>query len=184
MSEVVAVYGGSFNPPHLGHSLVAAYVMSAHQIDRLIVVPTASHAFNKQLAPFAERMRMCELAMRHLQRIEISDMEAELGGVSRTLTTLEALRRLMPDAQLRLVIGSDLVPQLNSWHQTSDILSLAPLLVVQRSGHETDMTQPAIPEVSSTEVRSRLAQGLDTTGKLCPSVAEYIRQRGLYVDLT
>ena len=79
MSAVVAVYGGSFNPPHLGHSLVAAYVLSAFDIERLLVIPTAAHPFDKQLAPFSDRMNMCKLAMRHLHRIEVSDIEAELG---------------------------------------------------------------------------------------------------------
>lgn len=180
MSEVVAVYGGSFNPPHLGHSLAAAYVLSACRVDRLLVIPTASHAFDKQLAPFEHRLQMCRLATSHLKHVEVSPIESELGGVNRTFSTLTALASRMPNTNLRLVIGSDLVAQLPTWHRTSEILTLAPLLVVQRSGYITDPTLPAIPEVSSTELRARLEQGLDSTGKLCPAVADYIHDHGLY----
>ena len=78
MTRTLAIYGGSFDPPHVAHTLVCAYVLSAHAVDRVIVVPAAQHAFNKPLSPFPHRLRMCELAMRDLQRTEVSAIEANL----------------------------------------------------------------------------------------------------------
>ena len=109
--------------------------------------------------------------------------QGEVRRVGEVVDVAEADDLTVRAARLLKVIGSDLVPEFPTWHRSEDILSLAQLLVVQRSGHVTDSTQLAIPDVSSTEVRDRLAQGLDTSGKLCPLVAQYIKQRGLYVDL-
>lgn len=180
MSECIAVYGGSFNPTHVGHTLLAAYVLAAHEVDRMIVLPTADHAFGKPLAPFEHRMRMCELAMAPLARLEVSDLEARLGGVSRSLRTLQAVQQAHPRAKLRLVIGSDLVSEFPRWHAPHEIEALAPLLVVQRMGFVTDPNALAIPEVSSTELRARLEKGTPVTDLLSPAVAHYIEKYGLY----
>ncbi|HMI93798.1 MAG TPA: nicotinate (nicotinamide) nucleotide adenylyltransferase [Polyangiales bacterium] len=180
MSEVIAVYGGSFDPPHVAHTLVCAYVLSVHRVDRVLVVPAAQHPFDKPLAPFAQRIRMCELALRDLRRVELSSLEHELGGTSLTLRTLEALRGQRPDATLRLVIGSDLLAETPSWHRFERVVELAPLLVVPRAGYPVAGAAPALPEVSSTEIRRRLRADLDTTGLLDPEVAAYAREQRLY----
>jgi nicotinate-nucleotide adenylyltransferase len=180
--EVVAVYGGSFDPPHLGHTLACAYVLSAHAVDRVLVVPTAQHPFGKPLAPFAQRVRMCELALRDLRRVELSALEEELGGASLTLRTLETLHARLPNADLRLVMGSDLLAETGSWHAFDRIRALAPPLIVPRAGYPIAGNEqpPTLPEVSSTEVRRRLAAGLPTDGLLDPHVAAYAAQHRLY----
>ena len=121
MSEVLAIYGGSFDPPHLAHTLVCAYVLSAERVSRLLVVPTAQHAFDKQLSAFEHRVRMCELALRRLRDVEVCTIEAELPGPSRTLHTLEELQRRNPAAQLRLVLGSDLLGETHTWHRFEEV---------------------------------------------------------------
>jgi len=181
MSQVIAVYGGSFDPPHLAHTLVAAYVLAAHAVDLLLVVPTAEHPFDKRLAPFEHRMRMCELAMRDLHRVEVSPVEEALQRPSLTLRTLEHLQHHYPDAQLRLVIGSDLLPELAAWHRVERVQELAPLLVVPRAGYSAAAHDlPALPAISSTEIRSRLRTGDSTTGLLSPIVAQYAQAHALY----
>jgi nicotinate-nucleotide adenylyltransferase len=179
-TRTLAIYGGSFDPPHVAHTLVCAYVLAAYPIDRVIVVPTAQHAFAKPLAPFEHRLRMCELATRDLQRVEVSAIERDLPAPSLTLRTLEHLQRAEPDARLRLVIGSDLIAETASWYEFDRVRALAPELVVQRAGAVTDATQPALPEISSTEIRSRLRAGLSTDGLLSPEVAAYAREHALY----
>ncbi len=181
MSARVAVYGGSFDPPHLAHTLVCAYVLSAFPVDRLLIVPAALHPFDKPLSPFEDRLQMCRLALRHLRNLEISDIERELPGPSLTLRTLEQLQQRHPDAALRLVIGSDLVPETPSWHRFERIRKLAPPIVVPRAGYPApDAALPALPDISSTEIRRRLREGLPTDGLLDLEVARHARERGLY----
>jgi nicotinate-nucleotide adenylyltransferase len=180
MTPALAIYGGSFDPPHVAHTLVCAYVLSAHAIDRVVVVPTAQHAFSKPLSPFEHRLRMCELAMRDLQRVEVSAIERDLPVPSLTLRTLEHLQRAHPGAQLRLVIGSDLLAETASWYAYDRVRAIAPELIVQRAGAVTDASQPALPDVSSSEIRRRLRIGLPTDGLLSPEVAAYAQAHALY----
>lgn len=180
MTKPVAIYGGSFDPPHVAHTLVCAYVLSAHEVDRVLVVPTLRHPFDKPLAPFDHRLRMCELAFADLLRVEISDVERALPQPSLTLRTLQALHARMPGVPLRLVIGSDLLRETSSWHAFEEVAALAPPIVVGRSGHPSPDGSPLLPEVSSTEVRRRLRAGLPTDGLLSPTVAAYAREHALY----
>lgn len=180
MSVAFGVFGGSFDPPHVAHTLLATYALAAHPIERVIVVPTFAHAFGKTLSAFDDRVRMCELAFGDLRRVEVSSIERDLPVPSLTLRTLEALARQHPGVQLRLLIGSDLLPETHAWHNFEQIRELAPPLVVQRQGHALDADQPALPDVSSTEIRRRLRGAQSTAGLLCPTVELYARSRGLY----
>lgn len=176
----IAVFGGSFDPPHVAHVLSAAYVLSSYELDELRVIPTAVHPFGKTLRPYQHRLAMVQLAFRDLRGVRVSDLEARLGGTSKTLRTLQALQKDLPDTELRLVVGSDLLPSFPSWHQADLIEKLAPLLIVQRAGHVTDATQPALPAISSTDVRRRLQNGLSTAGLIPAAVARYIAEHKLY----
>lgn len=180
MTRTIAVYGGSFDPPHIAHTLVCAYVLAAQRVDEVLVVPTAQHAFDKQLSAFAHRLRMCEIALRDLRRVRVSPVESELGGPSLTLNTLEELARRDPDASLRLVIGSDLLRETHAWHRFERVVKLAPPIIVQRAGYERADGGPALPDISSTEARRRLESGEPTEGLLDPQVADYAREHGLY----
>jgi nicotinate-nucleotide adenylyltransferase len=177
--RTVAVFGGSFDPPHVGHVLAVSWVLATAPIDAVWVVPALEHAFGKKLRPFAHRRRMAELAFASLRGVEVSDVEARLGGASYTVRTLEELRRRHPDLDFRLVIGSDLVEQVPRWKEGARLPSLAPLLVVGRGGH-ADGRALAMPEVSSTEVRERLRAGLSVEGLVPRRVLEYAEQHGLY----
>jgi nicotinate-nucleotide adenylyltransferase len=182
VTETLAVYGGSFDPPHIAHTLVCAYVLAAHPVTRVLVVPAMQHPFHKALAPFVHRLRMCEIAMRDLRRVEVSDIERELPGPSLTLRTLERLQALHPSATLRLVLGSDLLPETTSWHRFDRIEEIAPPLVVPRAGREgTSAALPALPDISSTEVRKHLRAGLETAGLVDPEVAAYATEHQLYL---
>jgi nicotinate-nucleotide adenylyltransferase len=182
VTETLAVYGGSFDPPHIAHTLVCAYVLATHPITRVLVVPAMQHPFNKPLAPFPHRLHMCEIAMRDLRRIEVSDIERELPGPSLSLRTLERLHALHPSAALRLVIGSDLLAETASWHRFDRIEQIAPPLVVPRAGREaTNTALPALPDISSTEVRKRLRAGVETIGLVDPQVAAYATEHRLYL---
>jgi nicotinate-nucleotide adenylyltransferase len=181
MTSPIAVYGGSFDPPHLGHTLLCAYLLAAHSLDRVLVVPVGQHPFSKHLSRFEDRQRMCELAFRDQRRAEVSTIEHELPGPSLTLRTLEALQARYPNSALRLVIGSDLLPETGKWFEFERVRSIAPLIVVQREGHLSPHAHgPALPDISSSLVRERLRSGQSTVGLLSPEVAAYARAHGLY----
>lgn len=180
MSETWAVFGGSFDPPHLGHTLVAAYAIASAAIDRVLVTPTASHAFGKPLGAFDDRLAMCERAFAELRRVELSAIELSLPQPNRTIETLRALQSRHPGVQLRLILGSDLKRETHAWHDFAGVQALAPPLWIERQGHESGSGQPALPQISSSAVRDRIAAGESTEGWLSPAVAEYIAQRGLY----
>src|SRR5205085_1006693 len=135
----VALFGGSFNPPHVAHQLVALYVLETQPIDELWFVPTYAHPFGKQLAPYEDRLAMCELATHTLgDRVRVSRAEEELAKrpefvASRTLDLVEYLAG--QGHQLRLVIGTDILGETAKWHRWSDVIAIAPLIVVGRTGH-------------------------------------------------
>lgn len=182
-ARTVAVYGGSFNPPHSAHVQVAEYVGTLPDIDALWIVPTFQHAFDKPLPDFLHRFRMCEIAFSTVTRAQVLDIEQQLGGRSLMVRTLEGLLDRHPDVKLRLVIGSDLVEQLARWTEPERIRTLAPLLVVQREGSVIDgVGGPVFPAVSSTDVRERLRRRQDVSHCLPAAVIEYIDRHDLYRD--
>ncbi len=180
----VAVYGGSFNPPHLAHVLAVTVVLATEEIDRVVVIPTYKHPFAKALAPYDDRVEMCRLAMGWLPRVEVSRVEEALGGESRTLHTLEHLRDAHPEWSMRLVMGADLVLEAPRWFRFDAIRAIAPPLVVGRAGVEAaGAPVPVLPAISSTDVRAKVAGGKwEELARLVPrDVLALIRARTLYV---
>jgi nicotinate-nucleotide adenylyltransferase len=176
----VALFGGSFNPPHVAHQLAALYVLETQAVDELWFVPCFKHPFDKALAPFEDRFAMCKLAAAALgARARASDIEQRLGGESRTLRTVKVLRDSHPHTAFALVVGGDLVPELDTWYGADELVRLAPYIVVSRGGHGAAAGLP-MPALSSTEVRERIARGADVSALLPRTVVDYIRQRKLY----
>lgn len=186
---VVGLLGGAFNPPHVAHALVALYALETQPIDRLWLMPTWRHAFGKQLASFDDRVAMCELLAQALgPRVEVSRVEEEVararGGESRTLYTLEHLAATAPALSFRLVIGGDILRETAAWLAWDEVCRRAPPIVIGRGGVEAPagaaVSEVAMPAVSSTEVRRRLAAGEAVRDLLPAAVLRYIDARGLY----
>ena len=178
----VAIYGGSFDPPHLGHVLSVAWALSTAEVDEAWIIPTWEHAFDKaHEASFDERMAMCRLAFAPFKAIELLDIERELGGTSRTLRTLESLSDTHTDVSFRLLIGADVLATTDHWHRWEAVTKLAPPLVVGRDGYPQPKGCPiAIPNVSSTDVRRAIEGDEGAAGLVPGTVAAYIEARGLY----
>jgi nicotinate-nucleotide adenylyltransferase len=180
---IVAVFGGSFNPPHVAHVLALSLVLATHEVDRILVIPTFEHPFAKPLAPYEERMRMCELAMGWLPKVAVSRIEEELGGQSKTLRTMEHLAKTQPTWKLRLIMGADLLAESPKWFGFDAIRAIAPPLVLGRAGVEMkNAPPPLLPAISSTDVRAKIAAGQwEELAHLVPrDVLAHIRARGLY----
>jgi nicotinate-nucleotide adenylyltransferase len=176
----VALFGGSFNPPHVAHQLVALYVLETADVDELWFVPCFKHPFDKALAPFDDRVRMCERAAAALGgRAKVSEVEGALGGESRTLRTVKALIEAHPGIELSLVIGADLEGEMSSWYRADELRRLVRLIVVGRAGFGAP-EGVRMPAVSSSDVRARLARGQPVDGLVPRSVLDYIRERKLY----
>ena len=180
---VVAVYGGSFNPPHVAHVLAVAYARSAVPVDRVLVVPVYRHPFAKELTPFERRLAMCRLAFEWIPGCVVSEVEATLGGESRTLRTLEHLATREPHWQLRLLVGADVLADLPKWHRFDKIREIAPPIVLGRMGIDDPRAPVAVlPRVSSTEIRAAFASGdLESIRAFLPaSVLAYVVEHRLY----
>ena len=177
----VAIFGGSFNPPHLAHQMAALYVLETAPVDELWMVPAFQHPFGKALAPFAHRLAMCELAAAALgPRVKVSAVERDLGLESRTLRTVRRLEHDFPGHAFSLVIGADLLPELPSWHESAELRRSVPLVVVGRAGFESGDGRLALPRVSSSDVRAALAAGRSVEGLVSRSIIDYIASHGLY----
>jgi nicotinate-nucleotide adenylyltransferase len=180
----VAIFGGSFNPPHVAHLLATALVLATREVDLVLIVPTYNHPFAKPLAPYEERVTMCMHAMGWLPHVEISRAEQELGGESRTLRTLQHLQAMHPDWAMRLVLGSDTFAEASKWFRFDLVRALAPPIVLGRAGIAEAAVSAAVvlPPISSTDVRARIARGAwDELREIVPSsVLAHIRERGLY----
>lgn len=161
--EVVGVFGGAFDPPHVGHVLLPSYLRARGLVDRVLVAPCVDHPLGKELHPFATRMMWTRAAMSAAgEGVEVTDLEQRLveaeGGPSYTLRLLEAVAERMPHARVRLVVGSDIVAtgQTARWHRWDEIERCFSPIVVPRVGFAEAETC-SLPEVSSTSVRAWLA---------------------------
>jgi nicotinate-nucleotide adenylyltransferase len=187
MRKAVAIYGGSFDPPHISHVLAAVYALKVGGFDQVLVVPVYEHAFQKRLSPFEHRVRLCELSFAGIVGVEVSTVERELETPSLTLRTLEHLAAMHPDWAMRLLVGSDVLSDTGKWHAFERIAELAPPYIVARPGYEhPDQHAALLPDVSSSRIRDALAQRGDAGSEAVlancvPRAAlAYINEHGLY----
>jgi nicotinate-nucleotide adenylyltransferase len=188
----VALFGGSFNPPHVAHQMVALYVLETQPVDELWFVPTYAHPFGKALVGYEHRIAMCELAAAALgPRAQVSRAEAELAARPGFVTshTLDLVDHAIAAGHApRLVIGADIVHDAARWHRWDDVVVRAPPIVVGRGGHALPPGAGAIgpppvtmPEISATHVRNLLARGDSGAAGLVPrDVLRYIAHHHLY----
>jgi nicotinate-nucleotide adenylyltransferase len=178
MAEI-ALFGGSFDPPHVGHLLAAAYVLATEPVDELWLVPVFAHPFAKPLTgSYEHRVLLCEKLAQELPRTKVSRAEEE-SGETRTVDLLEWLHRTFPQHRWSLVLGTDLDAETAQWKRFDRIQQLARIVMVERGGHMA-RGGVVIPEVSSTEVRTRLKQAADVSRLVPRAVLQAIRDAGTY----
>jgi nicotinate-nucleotide adenylyltransferase len=181
----VALYGGSFNPPHIGHIAVVSYVLATAEVDAVWILPCPSHAFAKSLAPFEDRVALCEAAMGIFApgRVLVSRFEAALPVPSRTVDTLAALRLAYPTTRFDLLIGTDILTERDKWKNWDAIEASTRLIIIGREGHPVPSgytASPALVDVSSSEIRSRIGSERSAAELLPSAVRDYIDSHGLY----
>lgn len=188
------IFGGAFNPVHNGHVRLAEEAVKQLKLKKLLIIPTfeSPHKATK-LAPFDDRAEMCRRAFGHIAGAEVSDIERRLGGTSFTINTIRELKRRFPGEQFFLLIGGDMLYSFDQWFKYEAILNEAKVCAVARGGDSySDMLEFAnemgkirvLPtqavDISSTEIREKIAAGEDVTGLVPDGAAEYIAEHGLY----
>jgi nicotinate-nucleotide adenylyltransferase len=185
------VFGGTFDPPHVGHLIVAQDVLERMSLDRLLLVPASEppHKRDAPRAPAEVRARMVEAAVAGHGRIEASRIELERAGPSFTVDTLATLKNRSPHDELVLVIGADQMPGFAGWRAPDEIVRLARLVVIAREGVEVaadgfafdfDTVEVTRVDVSSTEIRRRVREGRSVRFLVPDAVLRIIEQEGLY----
>jgi len=191
----IGIFGGTFDPPHLGHVSVAKDVADALELEQIVWIPAAvpPHKPDALLAPADARLAMVAAATADDARFTVSEIELDRPGPSFTVDTVRALRERWPDVDLFLILGVDQFRELSSWHRPEGIVREVTLAVMDRGGESAKSVLPEIPgfedviyvpvgrvDVSATAVRTRAAEGSDISGLVPESVHEIIRDRDLY----
>jgi nicotinate-nucleotide adenylyltransferase len=195
----VGVFGGTFDPPHVGHLLVSADAMERLSLDRLVFVPAGTQPLKAgDISATADaRLAMTRLLVGGDPRFEVDPIEIERGGLSYMVDTLEALVERWPGAELYLLAGADVLGTFHRWRDPERVRSLATLAVLTRDGAAVGAASTAGPtdglpggppvfvptrrvDVSSTEIRARLRAGKSIRGFVPEAVADFIRSAGLY----
>ncbi len=195
-AERLGLLGGTFDPPHAGHVAAAVASRDSLELDRLLLV-VANNPWQKsphrRISAPADRLAMVELAAQGLDRVEASRLELDRGGASYTIETVEALRGAAADEtpELFVIVGSDLVASLPTWHRVDELRRMVTLAVVRRPGTPPPPTAvgwdvvevPGVNvDVSSSTVRDLVAKGDDLGGLVPEAVVRYIERRHLYAE--
>ena len=177
----IALFGGSFNPPHVAHQFVLSYVLATARprIDQIWMIPTFAHPFAKLLVPYSDRVAMCALAAQPFgASVQVSQIEAELAGESYTVRTVQTLQARHPEHTFVLVVGADLLKEFERWLDWPTLRDLLPQIVVGRKEHAGGDVE--LPAISSTAIRSRVEKGESIDALVPAAVVDYIRAHGLY----
>ena len=195
----LAVLGGTFNPIHQGHIRLAREAIRALDLERVLLIPTWTppHKESPDLAPSCHRLAMCRLAAQGDPFLEVDDLEIRRRGRSYTIDTVEELRRREPERELVLIIGSDMLLTFHQWRRWREILDQVTLCAacrqpgiqdqveayarnLRREGYRCRLLNLPPLELSSTQIRQRIACGPFPREWLDPRVARYIQDHNLY----
>jgi nicotinate-nucleotide adenylyltransferase len=189
----LGILGGTFNPIHIAHLVVAEQVAEARRLDKVLFIPARipPHKDSPDIAPAEDRCRMTVLATESNPCFEVSRTELDRSGRSFTKDTLRELRQSYPGTEFFYIVGSDAVAELSTWREPELVLKLAHFLVAMRPGHDltrledrfrnsVEVVQVSGLDISSTEIRERVRKGLSIKYFVPEKVEQYIAQTGLY----
>jgi nicotinate-nucleotide adenylyltransferase len=189
----IGIFGGSFNPIHSGHAIIAHHIITSGAVDRLWLMVSPVNPLkvdNERQVDDTDRLRMVEMVTRPLENVETSAFEFTMPKPSYTIDTLNALQAKFPNDEFYLVTGADNWVIFDRWRNSKEILAKYHLLVYPRLGYEVvipeelrdrvTLVDAPIIELSSTAVRERLAKGLSVRYYVPDEVLGYIERKGLY----
>jgi nicotinate-nucleotide adenylyltransferase len=191
----VGIFGGTFNPPHIGHLIVAEFVREEAKLDKIIFVPCASPPLKQnldylsQLAGPEHRFEMVKIAIKGNPFFEVSDIEIKRGGVSYTIDTINQMLERFPSYNFHLLIGADQFKSFHLWREPDEIVRKVQLIVFNRPGFDIPKSKfspfamfISVPniDVSASTIRFRVKSGKSIKYLVPPGVEEYIYVNGLY----
>lgn len=185
----IGILGGTFNPVHIGHLILAEEAREKLGLDKIIFVPTAlpPHKDNLNIAPASDRLKMLELAVASNKFFSVSDSEIKRQGRSYTIDTLKEFKAKYSQDELYFIIGSDLLKYLSEWKDLSQILAMVEFVVATRPGYALEQIPPYIKtlairavDVSGFEVRQCVAQNKSFGYLVTDKVFDYIKTKNLY----
>jgi nicotinate-nucleotide adenylyltransferase len=195
----IGLFGGTFNPIHTGHLIIAEVIRQALQIDQILFIPAKIHAFknNQQIQSSRHRLRMLELVIRDNPYFLISELELNKEGISYTIDTIKMLRLQYPEDRYTLyfLMGADNVAQFHKWKEPAELVKLCNFVVFGRPGFEVDpnsdplvskfqFVEAPLLEISSTDIRNRIQGNLSIRYMVPPQVEAYIHQHSLYKNIS
>ena len=197
----IGILGGSFDPIHIGHLLLAERCREEANLDKVWLVPASlsPHKLDQEPTDAKQRIEMLRLAIAGNDRFEVCDIEIERGGISYTVDTLRAIREKQVDDELYFIMGADSLVDFPTWRKPAKICELAKLLIVSRPGSKMDfdvldgimpveslvnarkrVIENLLIEISSSDIRQRVAVGKSIRYQTTRAVEEYIHVNGLY----
>jgi nicotinate-nucleotide adenylyltransferase len=189
----IGLFGGSFNPPHVAHLIVAEVARDQFGFDEVWWIPNATppHKSHDELAAVEHRVAMTRRAVADNPAFRVCDIEVERAGVSYTVETVRALQEQRPDTDFALVLGSDSLDHFAEWHEPDEIAERVPLVVYKRPGvidtvpdprfaNQVSFVAAPVMEVSGTEIRSRRRANRSIRYLVPEAVRGYIEKHGLY----
>ena len=195
----IGVFGGTFDPIHMGHLIVAEDARAALELDKILFIPAGQPWFKsyRQITEAHHRLAMVRLAVEGNPSFDVADIEIRRTGPSYTVDTLSELRVLYPDAEFIVILGVDALREIDRWHQPRKLFELASVVGMARPGASLDpsVLNAAIPgassrmrlldsvliEISGTEVRQRVAACRSIRYRVPDTVERYIHENGLYL---
>lgn len=195
MSDLLGVFGGTFDPIHYGHLRLAEEAREQFGLKEVIFVPAAQSPFKQRLTEAEHRFRMAELAVQDNPAFRVSRIEIERGGVSYTIDTMREMKRLYPLSELFFLAGLDAILELPRWYRAEELLDLCTFIAACRHGLDFETLQERLPEpylshirlmemvpipISATELRGMIKQGRSLRYLTPVSVIEYIAREKLY----
>ncbi len=190
----LGIFGGSFDPPHVGHLIVAQSAAEQLALDLVIFVPAyyPPHKIGNQQSSAADRLAMVKLAVRGNPRFEVSDLEVKRKGISYTVDTLQSFASRFENADLFFIIGGDSLSQFSTWKDPEEILNLAQLVVYPRTLSNIADVPGSLPrahvlrgpmlEISSSDIRLKVSHGESIRYLTTVEVARYVRSHRLYAS--
>lgn len=174
----IALFGGSFNPPHNSHVRAIKKLAALKEFGEVWVLPSAQHPFNKELAPFKARVQMLRLCLRNIRKVKIVRIENELPKPNKTIDTIYALKKEFPTYEFSLIIGSDLLEEIRSWKDYKKIESEVEIIVIPRKGIKHKecpyrLLNFDLPEISSSDIRKATRKN---THHISQSIKDLVRK--------
>ncbi len=182
----IAIFGGSFNPPHIGHMMACYYVLATTDIDEIWLVPSYKHPFEKEYLDFELRINMCEISVDIFkEKVKVMRFEEEIckerGEAVYSIDLLKYIREKYPGHKFFFIIGSDILLESNQWKDFDKLEEYATLIILVRKGVDpAEDYKSVLPDISSTMIRENIKRSIPVSGLVPRGVLRFIEENNLY----